>query len=67
MEAEGWTSLDFRSARVHARLSQAKVAASLQVSQSTLSRFESGKDGALKPEQKLALITLILAQQKKEG
>ena len=67
MEVMDWTPLDFRSARVHARLTQAKVAAALGISQTTLSRFEVGKDNALTPAQRLEFMRLILKAQKSEG
>lgn len=53
--------LDFKSARVHARLSQAQVAKLLGIHQATLSRFELGK-GFLSSEKKLLYIG-ILAQR----
>lgn len=53
--------IDFKSARVHARLSQAQVARLLGIHQATLSRFESGK-GFLSSEKKLLYVG-ILAQR----
>ena len=67
MKATGWTPLDFRSARVHARLSQCVVATALGISQTTLSRFETGKSNPLTPAQRLALLRLILKAQGNEG
>lgn len=58
-----WTPLDFRSARVRARLTQGDLARHLGITQSTISRFEEGTLN-LTPSQQISLIELILKKQK---
>lgn len=57
-----WEAVDFKSARVHAKLSQRAAAQLLGVSQSTISMFEAGKL-KFSLERINQLISLILKAQ----
>lgn len=54
--------IDWKAARVRARLSQTKVARYLGISQSTLSRFEKGA-ARLSDEKQFRLLRLLLEKQ----
>ena len=57
-----WTTPDFKSARVRARLTQAELARRVGITQSRLSRFEAGK-AELNTEQVLRVIQEIIRAQ----